>query len=291
MGSLMANYLYIAILLVCFYDALIILLIPSSATFLLAGDGMAASMISMLMAMATGLGVLYTNGFNKLSNPWLAIFLFFMVFSAFHSPNIQFDSIFVPKDTGLFNFKPMFEALAYFFMYLGISNIELNKTAIDCIYKSFALVGIIYSLYIVAQHCGMDQFYKITEESAYDHLSRQPQDGGFISQPVYASAVLSMCLPFIWKYKKIMIVLPVIAILLTTNRSALVAIAIAGLYLITNNKRYVLYVLGAYIGILALAMAIYWTHPTFNLHIESCGRLETWKMILLDIIHPSFRHP
>lgn len=279
--------LSIALLLVCFYDAIIIMLIPSSATFLLAGDGMAASMISTLMAISIGLWVLYTFGFKKIQNHWICIFIFFIIFSSFHSPNIQFESVFTPKDPGLFNFKPMFESLVYFLMFMGIASLPYDCNNRGKINITLAYVGLIYSVYIIAQHCGMDQFYKL-QDNTFNQLSRQPQDGGFISQPVYAAALLSICLPFIFKFKRWLIVLPIIAILLTSNRSALSAIAISGIYLLTGNKRYVLYILGAYISLLALAVAIYWAHPNFNFNIESWGRLATWKSVLGDIIHPSF---
>ena len=44
----------------------------------------------------------------------------------------------------------------------------------------------------------------------------------------------------------------------------------------------------AYIGIVALAMGIYWAYPNIDTHLVSNGRLEVWKTALTDIVHPTF---
>lgn len=284
----MANHLYIAILLVCFYDALIVMLIPSSATFFLAEDGLAGAMVSTLLALTIGLWSLCSNGFKKLPNIWLAALLFFIVFSSFHSPNVIFDGAFIPKDIGLYNFKPMFLSLIYLLMFLGIYSSLISRESRINIGKAFSWTGIIYSAYIIFQHYGMDQLYKFVGTAIY-HLSRNPQDGGFISQPVFAAALLTICLPFVYRYHSIFFSIIVIAaIVLTGNRSALIAVAISGLYLFVPHKKYVLYLIMAYIGILALATGLAWVYPHINLHICDSGRLSNWKMLLQNIAHPNF---
>lgn len=285
----MFKYLNIAILLVCFYDAIILMLIPSSATFLLAGDGMAASMICILTAMAIGLWVLLSQGFKPFKNKWSMVLLLFIAFSSFHSPNIKFVAEFVPKDAGLFNFKPLFEIMVYAFLLAGIASLPYSGAMKGRVGFTFAWVGLIYSAYVIIQHLGMDQFYRLnTAEMDISNMSRNPQDGGFISQPVYAAALIAICMPFILRYFKWWALVAIVAVLLTSNRSALVAIAISGIYFLSANRRVVLWVLGAYIAVLGLVMAIYWAHPSFNFHVEPYGRLMTWKAVLLDILHPNF---
>lgn len=283
----MINYLPIALWLVCFYDAIVMLLLPSSATLLMAEDGSVGRFIAAMAACAIGLYVLTQYGFSKLSNKWIPALIVCIVFSSFHSPNVSFESIFVPKDPGLFNFKPMFEVFMYLLMFLGMCNIPFTILNKEKIYKTIAWIGIIYSGYIVLQHCGLDQIYHLVGTSI-DQLSRNPKDGGFISQPVFAAAILSLCLPFVIRYKLYLGVLVIIAILLTGNRSALVASAITGLFLITKSKRYVLMAIVAYIGLLALAMGIYWLAPNIHLPIDSDGRLHAWGLMIKDFLHPHF---
>ncbi len=101
------------IIAVCFYDVLVAMLLPSTAIFILASDGSMARYIVNISAMSIGLWVLCKEGFRPLTNYWIAGLVLFMVFSAAHSPDIKFESAFTPKDSGLFNFKPMFESLVF----------------------------------------------------------------------------------------------------------------------------------------------------------------------------------
>lgn len=280
----MSNILSIAIVLVCFYDALLLAFIPSSATFFLAGDGMASEMVTYLMAIAIGLYSCTFKPFKVLPNKWLAGLLLFIVFSSFHSPNVQFSSAFTPKDPGLFNFKPMLESVLYFILICGVLSLSFSYRRLG---KTIGVTAIVYGIYIISQHIGMDQFYKL-QDNTYNQLSRNPQDGGFISQPVYAAAMLAICLPFCVKYFKFWSLLPLIAALLTTNRSCLSAIAISSVYFFTNNKTYLLLALGAYIAIIAIVMGIFVVHPAVVSHIDDYGRLTVWKNVILDMIHPIF---
>lgn len=287
-GQLQAtNMINIILILVCFYDALLVLIIPSSATFLLAEDGGCGRMIATLGAMFIGLNVLYKYGFKQIPNLFMPLLIGFIVFSSFHSPNLTFDSVFIPKDSGIFNFKPMFEVLIYLLMFMGIISIpyiQLNKRRIGVI---LSWIGITYSCYMILQALGMDQIYKLVG-THISELSRNPTNGGFISQPVFAAAVLAICLPFVMLNKAWAVPLVIIAEFLTGNRSGLSAMALSLVYLVTLSKRYVLIVLGAYIAIVGLAMAIYMVHPEFNFHIQTSERLITWKAVCMDILHPSF---
>lgn len=283
----MANYLHLAIYLVCFYDALVMLCLPSSATFILAEDGSAAQLVSVLTALGIGLCALYIYGFKKLENIWMAIILFFIVFSSFHSPNITFESIFTPKDPGLFNYKPMFECLVYFLMFLGICAIELTPEQRYKVESSISWTGILYSAYIILQHCGFDQIYHIVG-TAICQLSRNPLDGGFISQPVFAAALLVVCFPFVMRYKPGYLYLLPIALLLTGNRSALVAGAVMVVFLLTSNRKLVFSIIGAYVAVLALIMGMYLHDTNIEYHFNTSGRLMTWAQVGYDFFHPAF---
>lgn len=285
--GLMNNYLNIALVLVCFYDVLIVMLIPSSATFLVAEDGGCARMVVYMLSIGIGLYALSKVGFKQSPNIWMSLFIIFMVFSSFHSPNITIDGAFIPRDSGLFNFKPMFEVIIYFLLFMGLFSLDITQKSKYRIGAAFSWIGIVYSTYIIFQHFGMDQFYKIIGTSL-DHLSRNPLNGGFISQPVYASAVLVICLPFVIKHHGYFSILLIIAEVLTGNRSGMVAIAISGLYLVTCNLRVTLYAFGAYIAIIASMLAILLIHPHMPPLFDDSGRMMMWKKVIIDFIHPAF---
>lgn len=285
----MSNYLNIALWLVLFYDALIMLALPSTVTYIAGTDGGVGRFICYLVSFAITACVLYLHGFKKLPILALGLLLGFIVFSSFHCPNIGFDSLFTPRDSGIFNFKPMFECFLYFGLFMAMYSIPIDHISLEKIYHALALSGIIISIYIVLQHFHMDQVYRLTDGMTYDHLSRNPEAGGFISQPVYASALLVMLLPFMIRLNGWLCLLGALAILLTGNRSGLVALAILMPLFCKATPRFICYLFVSYMVILALTMAIYWHFPQYlDSHIQSSGRLAAWKQIIQDFITPAF---
>lgn len=285
----MTNYLHIALWVVFFYDAIIMLLLPSSVQFILGTDGSAARYVVDFMAILIAVSVLLTSGFKRLENKWIGAFLLAMIVSHFHSPNIKVDSTFIPSDFAIYNYKPMFEIVVFFLMFLGVSSIDFNRMLINKIFKSFCWVGVIYGSYILLQRCGLDQFYKITSNQTFDHLSRNPEAGGFISQPVFAAAFLAICLPFLIRNGSLWMCLVVGAgILATGNRSAFVAGIICSLMMFPKFKKASICILIAYISILALTLIIHCIKPELNLHYQDNGRLEVWKGLFMDFVKPAF---
>jgi hypothetical protein len=273
--------------LVCFYDCTILLLVPSSATLILAADGTTARMIVDLCAIAIGLYALFTTGFKPLTNKWVLFFILFMVFSHFHGLNMSVSGPFCPPDMAVYDYKPMFEILMFLCMFMGIKSMLITPEYLDKLYRSFALIGIIYSAYILLQRIGCDQVYKLID-MAICHLSRNPEAGGFISQPVFAAAMLVMCMPFVQKYFKWWNLLVLLAVWLTGNRSALVAIGFLSLYSFTGIRKHIWTMIFIYMGILAVLTAIYAVDLKAVHWFQSSGRLENWKNIILDFLHPAF---
>lgn len=285
----MTNYLHIALWIVFFYDAIVMLLLPSSVNFILGTDGSAARYVVDFISLAIAGYVLINSGFKKLENKWIALFLLVLVISHFHSPNIKFDSTFVPKDMALYNYKPMFEILVFFLMFMGVSSIEFTKESINKIFKSICWIAVIYGVYILLQKIGLDQLYKITGEQQISQMSRNPECGGFISQPVFAAAFLSLCLPFIIKNGSYwMMAIVVAGILATGNRSSYIAALICSMMMNPILKNIAKGALLAYLSFLVGSLILHCILPSLNLHFSDTGRLEVWKNLFYDFFNPSF---
>lgn len=285
----MNNLLSISLWLVLFYDTLIMLALPSTVTFVAGLDGSVGRFIVYLMSLLITGYVLVRHGFKTLPVIWLGLLLFFIIFSSFHCPNLQVEGPFTPKDPGIFNFKPMLECVLFFGLFMAMYSMPILSEELEGIFKTLAIAGTIISVYIIMQRLGMDQIYRITDELSYDHLSRNPEVGGFISQPVYASALMVMLFPFMLRFRSWLAPLAIVAVLLTGNRSGLLALAVLSLYFITDRKMVAIWSFVAVMVILAIVVAIYWVHPNyFGQHIQSSGRLEAWKLIIHDFIYPAF---
>lgn len=285
----MTYYLHIALWLVFFYDSLIMLALPSTVTFSAGLDGSAARFICYLMAVVITGHVLARHGFNKLPITSFGFLLVFIVFSALHTTNIHFDTTFIPQDSGLFNFKPMFECFLYFGLFMAVFSMPIDEKNLNLIYKALAVSGIIISVYIAFQRMGIDQIYRLTDEMSIDHLTRNPQAGGFISQPIFAGALLVMLSPFMVRMRAWLGLVALAGIILTGNRGSLVAIGFFIIFLCTRNKVFVLKAFVAYMVILAIAVAIVAVFPGhIEQYIQSSGRLFEWKAMVLDFINPAF---
>ncbi len=285
----MINYIYLSLWFVCFYDAIIMLLLPSSVQFILGTDGSAARYIVDIMAIIISGHVLLTSGFKKIDNKWIVVFVLLMITSHFHSPNINFESTFVPKDMAIYNYKPMFEILVFLLMFLGITSIDFTKEVINKIFKSICWIAIIYSIYILFQKIGLDQIYRISNDQAISQMSRNPECGGFISQPVFAAAFLSLCIPFLIKNGSYwMIGIASLAIIATGNRSAFIASVICALMMSSYWLRVGKILLISYFTFLLISLFIHCAWPNINLHFEGTERLEVWRSLFYDFINPSF---
>lgn len=272
-------------MVVCFYDAILMLLIPSSATFILGTDGMAARGIVTFCSLFLGLSVMAVQGFKPLPTRWAALLLIFMAFSAYHSPNINFESQFVPHDQGLFNYKPMFESICFFLVFMGIYSFNFDRMKV---LKALRTIGLIYSGYIILQHLGLDQLYKVVNDRPWE-LSRNGAIGGFISQPVFAGALLSICFPCILMFKKPHeMAFICVAVGLTGNRTALLALGITFLYYSRYTRVLSYYAIAATLTAVVAALILKGLNFSHIALIPDTGRLAVWLGLFKDFIDPAF---
>jgi hypothetical protein len=255
----------IALCIVLFFDLLIMLLVPSTATLIFVPAGTTAWYVTDFVALFIGLHVLYYNGWKKAPSSWLLAFILFMLISHFHAVNIHFEGAFIPSDLAIFDYKPMFDCLVLFIMFMGIYSMNLNENAIQKIKKTLSWAAIAYAAFAILQRVGLDQLYKGFNNqigttpsfsgNLYSYWKDAGSVGAFISQPVFCAAALVILLPFVISTKswwKIMLV--AVAILATGNRGALVAAAIFLLYLF-NFKLIWRLALVSYLGFLLLGLA------------------------------------
>lgn len=284
----MERYFYLSLWAVCFYDAIILLLLPSSANFILGTDGSAARYIVDFSCLLLGFTVLCNYGFKPLRNKWIAAIMLLMVISHFHSANISFSSTFIPTDMAIYNYKPMFDAVLLLFMFIAIYSSIFTAESKKRIFKSFCWISVIYSCYMILQRIGIDQIYRVTHEQQLIEMSRNPEVGGFISQPVFAAALLVVCLPFLIKNGSWwMGIVTLIAIILTGNRSAYIASIISILFYFKKIRNIGKVLLIAYIIFLISSLLAYCFNFKFH-NVEFSGRLLVWKGLFEDFIKPSF---
>lgn len=285
----MNNYLSISLWLVLFYDALIMLALPSTATYVAGTDGGVSRFICYSTAACITGYVIFNSGFKKLPIVWMGLLLVFIIFSSLHTPNIHCEGPFTPQDAGLFNYKPMFECFLMFGLFMALYSSSIDTIAFEGILNTLGYAGVIITVYIVLQRLGMDQIFRLTDEMTFDHLSRNPEVGGMISQPVYASAILVILLPFMFRLSGWFMVLGIVGILLTGNRSGLVAVAIMSIPCFLGTRKSGTIAFVAYMVILAIVLGLYWAFPVkIDGLLNPSGRLEAWKMIIQDFIHPTF---
>lgn len=281
----MLNYVHIALWVVCFFDAIILLCLPTAEKLMLSTDGSAARYVVDSMALGIGILVLSVSGWKKLPNITIGWILILMVVSHFHAPNIVFESIFLPHDHAIFDYKPMFELVLFFMMFMGIYSMEISVGVNNLINKSIVWIATIYGFFAVLQRFGLDQFYVLAGE--VEHMSRNPQVGGFISQPVFCAAFIAICMPFVIRYGKWWnVLICLFGILATENRSSLIVVLICSLYACDYGKLGRIFLFG-YISYLVLGVVLKFIP---SLHIPHMGedRFLVWQEIIKDFTNPMF---
>lgn len=280
------NILVLSLWAVCFFDALILLCLPTSEKLIFSTDGSAARYVVDFMCLAIGLTVLFTQGWKKLPSKAIGVMLLVMLVSHFHSPHIIFDGTFLPPDHAIFNYKPMFEAILFFMLFMGIVSMKITTDIKDIIRQTFVWIPTIYAAFAVLQRAGLDQLYMMPDKGI-EHLSRNPEVGGFISQPVFCAAMIAVCVPFVIRYGQMwQLIICLLGILATGNRSALIAVGICMLY----RQEYRLWgkvMLGAYASYLILGVVLQF-YPHMHLPYMNEERFAVWAQVLRDFLHPQF---
>ncbi len=285
----MINNLYILLWVVCFYDAIVLLLLPSTTNLMMSADGSTARFVVDLVCLIIFGYVLINQGIKKIENKWIIAFLLLLIISHFHSPNINIESSFLPHDMAIYNYKPLFESVLFFLLFLGVSSIDLTNESFHKITQSLCLIAVIYAGYILLQRIGLDQLYALSKEQRLEWMSRNPECGGFISQPVFAAAFLSMCVPFVIKYGKYwMMGLIALALIATGNRSACIASAIVSMMMFAKTVKIGIICLFIYLGFMLSTLLIHCALPHFDLKFAYNDRLDTWKNLFYDFVNPTF---
>jgi hypothetical protein len=286
----------IALYIVLFFDLLIMLLVPSTATLIFVPDGTAAWYVTDFVALFIGLHALYYTGWKKAPSAYLLAFMLFMLISHFHAINLHFEGTFIPNDLAIFDYKPMFDCLILFIMFMGIYSMTLSENAIQTIKKTLSWSAVGYAAFAILQRVGVDQLYKGPNDqigntlsfsgNIYNSWKDAGSVGAFIGQPVFCAAALVVLLPFVISTKswwKIMLV--AVGILATGNRAALVAAAILMLYLFNLKLLWKLSLIG-YLSFLLLGLAS--TFINIPIAHYTDVRFDMWHSVIADLFRPAF---
>lgn len=229
---------------------------------------------------------LVTNGFRVIPSKAIALFILAMIISAVHSPNITAESTFMPHDSGIFNYKPMFEVLAFFLMFMGVYSLNFDAKKM---LVSLSWIAGIYGAYIALQHIGIDQLYVINlpGDGEINHLSRNPESGGFINQPVFACALLAMLLPFAIRVKCWWrICFTVLGILCTANRGGLLGAILATIFIF--RSKWAMVATWSVVGAVIAVIIGTFIAPVLVNHIPATGRLMVWHDVINSFVHNPF---
>jgi|GEM_PF-6400380 len=275
------------LVLVFFYDALLTLLLPSTVTAIFPSDGSVALFIVSIAALYFAYPLVRIQSIKPVPNAWIFLLFAWAVFSHFQSPNVRFESSFLPKDNGIYNFKPLVMSFLFLLMLWGIVNRNIPMCTLKTLGGFFAWTAIVYSGYVILQSMGLDQLYQPTNDHIDNPhmMGRNPRIGGLIGQPVFCAAVIACLLPFVLKHKGWFGVgFCLLAVHLTGNRSGLCVSLFVLLYMTKYFHRTAIIL--AFIYVVALIVLTF-ISPKIHL-ISDTGRFATWLDVIKDIFNPAF---
>lgn len=156
----------------------------------------------------------------------------------------------------------------------------------NLIRQSICWIATLYGAFAVLQRFHLDQLYVLVTPEI-SHLSRNPEVGGFISQPVFCAALIAICMPFLLRYGKWwQATAAILGILATGNRSALIVTIICALYA-TQYRNIGKILLATYVSYLILGIILQF-YPMLHLPHMDEERFIIWREILQDFINPKF---
>lgn len=183
----------------------------------------------------------------------------------------------------------MFECFLMMMLFMASYSIRITNDQLQRILKTLSIIIGVYGFYIILQRLGLDQFYVMTTGQRLNEMTRHPESGAFMGQPVYAAAFIATILPIAMKQKNIgSIVLGLSGIIFTGNRAALLAVAVSSLYLFSYTRRLATWTFLGLVAMLIGVLTFSFIFPDMAEKIHPSGRLEVWRDIFIDLLHNPF---
>jgi len=270
---MLKKLLLLSLIVIPFYEVILYFLIPSRNYPSFVDMRVTKDFMASLFAIAIGAGVLSTNGFKKITNIWIPIFLLFIVFNIYKAPatSLHYD--------GIWNYQPAYQMFVYYFLFLGVKNMTLTKQDIQSIYKTIFYCGFAMSILMMIQRLGLDQIFIVQLQSASD-ATKLPQMGGSLGQATLSSPFIVMCLPFAIEQRKWLIgAFMAIVVILSGSSFAMAGLcAIIIMTIILKTKHKVVYLCSL---ALTLGTFIYFNQD----FLCANGRFAVWNLVVKDIFN------
>lgn len=264
--KLMKKLLILSLIIIPFYELFLYFCIPGRSLPMFADMRVTKDFVSLAFAIAIGSSVLMKSGFKPLKSVWIPAFLLFLVWNIYKAPVL-----------GDWNFGPLFKVMSYFFLFLGVSNVEWDQKCVDSIFKTVMWCGFGMAVYMILQKFGMDQIFSAKPEAingvVINGSTKNAEMGGFVGHPTLAAPFVVMGIPFAIYFKSYILAI-IMSICVILSGSSFAILGLAAVFVLMIRKWPVS------IGVLAIGLiALYFNHELLN----GNGRFEVWKLVLEDI--------
>jgi len=272
------NLLKGGLILIPFYE-LLLRVFPYTSV-LTPDTRVAKEYVGIWLALIIGLTAIHF-GVKRVRNKWLLVLMGYLLLStrfAMRLPLVMND---VPNPHfGIW--KPLFMALAFFLMFVGVQSIKFTRKNIDSLLSVMVWVGFAMSVYAIIQSFGIDQFYFIKPHEMIGSVVN-PQISGTLGQPTILGAFIAFLVPLGLYSKHRWRVIPMItAVCLTKSNMAIGAMVVSILiYAVMIRPRFIypLIVMIVLSGIMLRANDII---PVDYIKAHHNGRFPVWKQVVHD---------
>lgn len=276
----------LGIILIPFYE-IIFRLFPNVAV--VAQDTRShKEIMAVIIALAIGLSAQYSARIKPINNKWIFLFILFPIIAFSQIPRIPLviNSI---DCSGFWVWKPMYEMICFFLMFLAICSKDFNEKETNLILKIIVWVVFIQSCYVVLQAIGLDQYF-IVKQQQIAALVTSPNRVGTLGQPTLVASFIAMLIPICFHMKRYFFaIVGIIAVYLTGSMVAMIALAV-GLILyfsIKHKKAILLFPISITlicIKSIHLCLTNYKLY-THYLEYANNGRFSAWKTTIGDMMN------
>jgi len=167
-------------------------------------------------------------------------------------------------------------------LYLKLENITLDRKFLE---KLFAYCCLVQAAWVLVDKAGFD-IYGTILGSVFDGVQKTTKAGvpwnekavtGSLGHPTLSGAYMGILLPFVYRLKKYLIFLPVLAIHYTQSSMAALTAYVVILYIATYDSRFKYHLFFCHCVALALLLHHGNTHGGF---FSDSARLEFWRVAL-----------
>ena len=152
--------LILALCIIPFYEVILYFCIPGRAYPFFQDMRITKDFVSLAFSMVIGSVVFFKYGFKPIKSIWFPIFLVFLVFNIYKSPNSRLIIQGMNMDK-MWNFLAAYKIMAYSFLFAGLINSKMTKDDVVSIMKVVMYSGLAMAVVFFVQKFNMDQIFSI----------------------------------------------------------------------------------------------------------------------------------